>query len=1159
MKFLFFWVFLSILFTNKVSSQQLPFIQRFQEIPEFEAINDPIVKTIIQSNQGVMFMGKRTGLYSFTGTQWEKIYSTSKEELTDVQLLEKDSTGTIWVISKSGMGYIKKNSNGIDSVHTFKLKNDSLFKDSDPKKIIFGSQKIFILTTSNEVLLLNYKYNSQNITISEPQYLKGNKFSHIFKLGKRLFFYHLEKGLLEFYEDKFQNVKIFESEFSKNNDLKAFIPFNPYRGLLCFDRNYFWFDGKELKEITLENSKLLSGGIVYGMRYDNNSIVIATFYEGCLIYDVQTGILIKQINTKNGYNEGEIFSLFVDKEKGIWIGGKNGLVRVSFRDYLQDYQNLSAIRENVNDVYAFGRNVLFATNNGLFLVENNLKGEITAIEQIPMLKDIVCHQIDTFDYDDSDDIEHSLLIATNRGLFEYQIDKKRVLPVLSEPVQKILPISYDYALIVSSFEIKLIEKEDDKWKKPKPFAESSGIINSITSNKEENQIWIGTDKGVIVLEVDEDLIKKKKLGTSLAKFGKNEVKKILNNPYAINKNGAFYFNSANNKFEKDAELSKFINDRTKFTQWMDKIIVYHKNEYLILSKNQNGLKIDTLYFLANLAPNPYQVIADNDRQIFIFTKENVIRFNINIYEQYQKFNEKIDSTHQTQIYKLLINDIPINLEGSKPVFDVIHHLELYFGGPNFENYGTFLFQYFIEGHNDNWSDWKRDKKLVLNGLSYGSYTIHVRIKDNLGRIWKEASVSFEIAPPFYATTWAILIYILIGALLVYIIVKFYSSNLEKIIKQRTIDLENQKRIAIKEREFAEEQKKIAEEKNELLIQANEELKISMETIQNQQDQLIKQEKMATLGQLVANTAHELNTPIGAIQNSIQNIENSLPNTFHQLPHLLQKINHSEQELFFDYAIKAILEKKNLSTQEERQVRLKLENELYQNQIPFADEIAEKLVSIGLVDNLDSLFKLLKNKPDNAQEIVEMLYLLGKIGTNLNVIHIAADKTKKKVHGLKVYTHSQNDEILTDIQLIENIETVITVYSHHFKHDIELVRNYVHQPQIKGFPDNLMQVWTNLIFNAIQAMGGKGKIIITVEQDPNYAIVKIEDNGPGIPVEIQDKIFQAMFTTKPKGEGSGLGLSIVQKIMERHHGEINFVSEPGKTVFIVKLPLKWIEL
>ena len=1137
---------LSGFFFSFLFSQHLPYIQRFKNEIEFEAVNDPIVRTILQSNEGKMYFGKKTGLYSFTGTLWEKIWSTNKEEVTEIHLLEKDSLGWIWAIAKSGIGYLKKYPNGADSLFMFQLKNDTLFKDSDPLKMVFHQQNIYILNANNEVFSLRIHYQQDKISLTEPKFFKNRKFTNLFKLGNRLFFYVSHEGLFEYENSIFKVVKSYE-EFSKK-DLKNFIQWNSYNGLLCFDNLYFWYDGKTFKEIHFENTHLLSNGIVGGCRYDNNSLVISTYYEGSLIYDYQTGKLINQINPKNGYHEGEAFSIYVDKEKGIWIGGKSGLVRVSIKDYLHDYQNLSAIKDHVNDVYAFGNSVLFATNHGLYLVESNSKSKIYDIHAIPELKDVVCHHIDIFDY------EEPILIATNNGLYELNLATQTNKLVVKDPVQKILVISDEEALMVSSFDIKLIRREENRWSKPLLLVESPGIINSITFDTLYNHIWVGTDKGVLLLENSGDFENVHKLGTSLSKYGKNEVKKIFGKPYAINKAGAFIFHKEKNKFEKDLELSQFINERSKFTQWMDKMIVFHKNEYLILSKEQGKIAMDTLYQLANIAPNPYQIISDNDRQIFIFTKDNVLRFNINLYKNYQKFYSKENSNLQTVIHKLLINNTLVPIDETKPTFDKVNELELYFGGSNFDNFGSFLFQYYVEGLNEGWSDWKRDKKLVLNGLSYGNYVIHIRIKDHLGRVWNEASTHIEIAPPFYATTYAIIFYVLVGILLVILIVKLYSAGLEKIIRERTADLEKQKAIAIKEREFAEEQKKIAEEKSNLLLQANEELKISMETIQNQQEQLIRQEKMAALGQLVANTAHELNTPIGAILNSIQNIEQSLPNTFHQLPQILLKLNLSEQQLFFDYALHAILDKKNITSQEERQSRMKLEKELFQLQIPFADEIAEKLVSIGLRENLQNLFELLKNKPEDAREIVHMLYLLGKIGTNLNVIHIAADKTKKKVQGLKVYSHSHGDFKLSNVHLIDSIETVITVYSNYFKHDIELVRNYLHQPTIKADADQLMQIWTNLIFNAIQAMQGKGRITITVEQDQNFVTVKIEDNGPGIPKEIQDKIFQPLFTTKAKGEGSGLGLSIVQKIIEKHKGNISFESKKGKTVFIVKLPI-----
>ncbi|MCS7086938.1 MAG: ATP-binding protein, partial [Bacteroidia bacterium] len=109
-------------------------------------------------------------------------------------------------------------------------------------------------------------------------------------------------------------------------------------------------------------------------------------------------------------------------------------------------------------------------------------------------------------------------------------------------------------------------------------------------------------------------------------------------------------------------------------------------------------------------------------------------------------------------------------------------------------------------------------------------------------------------------------------------------------------------------------------------------------------------------------------------------------------------------------------------------------------------------------------------------------------------------------------------------------------------------------KLKCFPDQLNHVWTNLIHNSIQAMDGKGRIDIETRRENGQVVVSITDNGPGIPPEIQPRIFEAFFTTKRQGEGSGLGLDICRKIVERHKGTIGFESVPGKTTFTVRIPI-----
>jgi two-component system, NtrC family, sensor kinase len=116
------------------------------------------------------------------------------------------------------------------------------------------------------------------------------------------------------------------------------------------------------------------------------------------------------------------------------------------------------------------------------------------------------------------------------------------------------------------------------------------------------------------------------------------------------------------------------------------------------------------------------------------------------------------------------------------------------------------------------------------------------------------------------------------------------------------------------------------------------------------------------------------------------------------------------------------------------------------------------------------------------------------------------------------------------------------------------RNFAELPPILCYPDELNQVWTNLIHNALQAMEYRGTLKIDVAQAANQIVISLTDSGKGIPPEDMPKIFDPFFTTKPAGEGSGLGLDIVQKIVKKHQGSITVDSIPGKTTFTVSLPI-----
>ena len=160
-----------------------------------------------------------------------------------------------------------------------------------------------------------------------------------------------------------------------------------------------------------------------------------------------------------------------------------------------------------------------------------------------------------------------------------------------------------------------------------------------------------------------------------------------------------------------------------------------------------------------------------------------------------------------------------------------------------------------------------------------------------------------------------------------------------------------------------------------------------------------------------------------------------------------------------------------------------------------------------------------------------------------------------VRAIKTYAYMDRGE-LVEVDLHEGIDTTLRILKHKLKgKSLEVVRDYDHSlPKLTVRGSELNQVWTNLIHNAIQALGEHGTITITTRRDGSCALVDISDDGPGIPAEDQTHIFEQFFTTKDPGQGTGLGLATARRIVvDRHSGSLTFDSEPGHTTFHVSLP------
>lgn len=343
------------------------------------------------------------------------------------------------------------------------------------------------------------------------------------------------------------------------------------------------------------------------------------------------------------------------------------------------------------------------------------------------------------------------------------------------------------------------------------------------------------------------------------------------------------------------------------------------------------------------------------------------------------------------------------------------------------------------------------------------------------------------------------------------------------------------------------------QRNDDLAKTNEELAKTLQQLKATQEELIHSEKMAALGQLIAGIAHEVNTPLGAIRSSAGNISKFLDQTLEQLPTLFQSLSLEEGQDFLALLQRSLQQEFTFSTKEERQFKKALKCELEVLEIDNADTISDRLVSMGIFNNLEAFVPLLK-RPDRLQ-ILEMAYKLTELKRSTATIDTATYRASKVVFALKTYARYDQFGEMTLANLSDGLETVLTLYQSQFKQGVELIKNYAELPPVRCYPDELNQVWINLIHNALQAMDYRGTLRIDVTRIDQQAKISITDSGKGIPEEIKSKIFQPFFTTKPAGEGSGLGLDIIKKIIDKHSGKIEVESQPGRTTFHVFLPIQ----
>lgn len=1067
------------------------FIRNFplEDYQDFVYGSSPQNWDVIEDQRGIIYVANSSALMEFDGTQWGGIENEDALYLGSENLV-MDTKGRIFLGGKDNFGYL-----GADAVGQtvfYPLKELLASKDSSFEVLKTDVVHDTVFFIAKNFLLL---YDQHRISKLE---LPGD-FRASWLLDDELCFqtdkgiYHIVKGKILTWPFSIPGnpdiVTMFRIKDKKSGENKLMV--------VTADKGVFLFDAKgKMLSVALSIGSPIHIRINAAIRLSAGPVALATETEG-VFFISESGSLLKKVNKISGLNDNQVNGLFEDKHHGIWAALSSGLSRieypasVSFIDYSNGLDGTVLAICRVNDMLYAG------TTNGFYQASLNedfirvsrlgeISGKVWVVKQMP----------------------DGIWVGCGDSLLVY--DGKHFKNILSKGVSCILhdTLHAEYVFLGLEDGIGIMQQPNGQaWK-------LMGMINGITSDIKTLQfdsvgrLWAGGyGCGFLInfqgtINLNPEVIALDKSHGWRDELVVLEVSKVRNKIYFGTWKGTYSYNEKLKQISQDSSFGKLLAAHTREASVISEDrrgnILVHSEKRTGIVRYMNGtVTWDTVPLARLPVAGVWSIFCDARNYIWIGSEKGIFVYNpahdsgqpldFNCFIRSVKLNG--DSTiffgsfTNTAGY---FTNAPPHVPAIRIPYE-LNDIAFRFSAATYNAKESPEYSFILEGRNTNWSEWSTATQKEFTNLHEGEYKFKVKSRNLYGIESSESVFEFVILPPWYRTWWAYLAYILLGYLAIVAIVRInvwrYKEaklRLESTVKERTSQVLHQKEVIELEKQKVENK--------------SAELEKTLDDLKQAQSHLVQSEKMASLGQLTAGIAHELNNPINFISGNVTPLRNDIGE-------LLDLINKYD----------AVIDQKR------------------------NDEAMQPLIKL--------------------REHADLKLIVDEIGKLLSGIDEGARRTTEIVKGLRNFSRTDESE-LKMTQLNDALDSTLTILQNKTKGRIEIVKSYGDLPLVECYPGQLNQVFLNILNNAIQAIPAQGKITIATRVSNNQVIVSIKDTGKGMTDEIKQHIFDPFFTTKQVGEGTGLGLSISYGIIEKHDGKIEVKSEPGAgTEFIILLPLQ----